>query len=119
VYNGEPLLVPSPSACEDDPDAIGPHSRNEFIDGPPVWRDNTIETKQGLFQSKSETLRTNLRPCFLWCESYSSNLQEEPGNQLTFGMQPGRWRTEARVALEDLPNDEPEMLEFTENRPPD
>src|SRR5690606_19597571 len=40
-------MAPGPSGCQDDPYAVGPHSRGEAIDGPPVWRETILQVDGG------------------------------------------------------------------------
>jgi len=121
---GEPVVLddvdvvfaPGPSGCEDDPHAVGPHSRNEFVDGPPVWRETIVEAQEGGLQvRRPEILQGILRPCALLCFGWGNGygLWLKPVTEDELSSAPGgRWRVEVRRELEELPTDEPGALEI-------
>ncbi|MEX1368448.1 MAG: hypothetical protein AB1Z98_35275 [Nannocystaceae bacterium] len=110
------LFAPGPSGCEDDPHAVGPHSRNPFIDGPPVWRETIIEATEGLIEvQRPEVLEGILRPCALLCLGSGNGygLWISPRTEDERRSAPGgRWRVEARSELEALPTDDPDAIEI-------
>jgi hypothetical protein len=107
-----------PTACADDPNAVGPHSRNRFIDGPPVWRETILDADTATFLVTQQTLALTFQPCFLDCrELGSARPVVFPGKVWEFGFPAGRWRLEARRPLEELPTAEPGALEFVSVRP--
>ena len=111
------ILVPGPTGCEDDADAIGPHSNVPSIEGPPVWRQTVIEAEDvGVRPQQSSVLASVLRPCWLDCSEVEGGgggfylpIGDE-GNE--FALPSGRWRVETRRELEDLPTEDPGVVEI-------
>jgi len=108
---GGSVVAPGPAGCEGDPHAIGPHSRSEALDGPPVWRETVVvpmvrwadaEPSGNLFAAPS--------PCFLECYRYGQGraVFGPDSEQWNLALRPaGPWRIEVRRDLESLPTDDP------------
>lgn len=113
---GDRLVAPGPAGCEDDPDAIGPHSRGLFIDGPPVWRETILEPDDAYTVEGSDTLALVRRPCFMICDLNGSLrtpwLPTPVQGEWDIVLTAERWRIEARRDLEDLPTDEPGAIQL-------
>ncbi|MBL4686275.1 MAG: hypothetical protein JKY37_16900 [Nannocystaceae bacterium] len=116
--DGGAVFAPGPSGCEDDPNAIGPHSRFELLDGPPVWRETTITPTRWSYPEPSDTLAATSSPCFLECYRYGSGrVVWIPGmDQWGMVLRPaGSWRIEVRQELEALPTEDPGGIVFDES----